>query len=109
MVKLDQALGHVDISGINGRVVMNIARLGERGIRVDGVNGGVELRFSDDLNADLEVSGCNGSVHADVPNVTLQGKISRDNFRARIGSGGTRITVTGVNGRVRLTRAGSVG
>jgi hypothetical protein len=109
MVKLDQALGHVDISGINGRVVMNIARLGEQGIRVDGVNGGVELRFSDDLNADLEVSGCNGSVHADVPNVTLQGKISRDNFRARIGSGGSRITVTGVNGRVRLTRAGSAG
>lgn len=108
-IKLDQALGYVDISGINGRVVMNISKVDERGIRVDGVNGGVELRFSDDLNADLEVSGCNGSVHADMPNVTLQGKISRDNFRARIGSGGVRITVSGVNGRVRLTRAGSAG
>jgi hypothetical protein len=109
MVKLDQALGYVDISGINGRVVMNIASVGERGIRVDGVNGGVELRFSEDLNADLEVTGCNGSVHADMPNVTLLGKISRDNFRARIGSGGSRIIVSGVNGRVRLTRTGSAG
>lgn len=109
MVKLDQAIGYVDISGINGRVVMTIAKVNDRGIRVDGVNGGVELRFSDDLNADLEVSGCNGSVHADMPNVTILGKISRDNFRARIGEGGVRISVTGVNGRVRLTRNGSVG
>jgi hypothetical protein len=106
-VKLEQASGYAEISGINGHVVIKIAKLSNRGIDVDGVNGGVELRFTDDVNADLEVSGCNGSVHADMPNVTLFGKISRDNFRARIGSGGTRISVNGVNGRVRLTRAGA--
>ncbi|HWP43080.1 MAG TPA: hypothetical protein VNO14_07595 [Blastocatellia bacterium] len=109
VVRIDQATGYVDISGINGRVMMNIASVDERGVRVTGVNGGVELRFSDDLNADLEVSGCNGSVHADMPNVTVQGKIRRDNFRARIGEGGTPIVVNGVNGRVRLTRAGTAG
>jgi hypothetical protein len=104
-VEVAQAAGYANVSGVNGRVVVTIARLGERGIDVNGINGGVEIRFNEEINADLEVSGCNGSVYADVPNVTMIGKISRENFRARIGSGGARISVTGVNGRVRLSRA----
>lgn len=106
-VEVAQAAGHASISGINGRVTVTIARLGERGIDVSGINGGVELKFTEDVNADLDVTGCNGSVYADMPNVTVLGKLSRQNFRARIGSGGTRIAVDGVNGRVRLSRAGA--
>jgi hypothetical protein len=108
-VEVAQAAGYSDISGINGRVRINIARLSDRGIQVSGINGGVELRFTEDLNADLDVSGINGSVNADVPNVSVIGKFSRQNFRAKIGSGGTPITVKGVNGSVRLARVGSAG
>ena len=108
-VEVGQAVGHSDISGINGRVRINIARLSDRGINVSGINGGVELRFSEDLNADLDVSGINGSVNTDVANVTVVGKFSRQNFRAKIGAGGTPITVKGVNGAVRLSRIGSAG
>lgn len=108
-VEVAQAVGYAQISGVNGRVVVTIAKLGERGIDVNGINGGVEIKFADDLNAELDVSGCNGRVYTDVPNVTMLGKVTRDNFRARIGSGGTRISVSGVNGRVRLSRAGSAG
>ena len=105
-VEVAQALGSSEISGINGSVVLTIARVGEQGIRVSGVNGGVELRFADEVNADLQVSGVNGSVNADLPNVTLQGKVSRSNFNAKIGAGGVPINVSGVNGRVRLSRNG---
>lgn len=105
-VDIAGASGYANISGVNGRVVVTISRFGERGIDVSGINGGVEIRFTGDIDADLEVTGCNGAVHADVPNVTLLGKVSRDNFRARIGAGGARISVNGVNGRVRLMRAG---
>jgi len=108
-VEVAQAIGYADISGVNGRVTVTIAKLGERGINVNGINGGVEIKFADDLNAELEVTGCNGRVYADVPNVTMMGKVTRDNFRARIGAGGTRISVHGVNGRVRLSRTGSAG
>jgi hypothetical protein len=108
-VEVGQAVGYSHISGINGRVRINIARLGERGIEVSGINGGVELRFDEDLNADLDVSGINGSVNTDVANVTVVGKFSRQNFRAKIGAGGTPITVKGVNGTVRLSRVGSAG
>ena len=76
---------------------------------VSGVNGGVEIQFAEDLNADVEVTGINGRVNADVPNVTVMGKLERNNFRAKIGAGGTPIIVNGINGSVRLTRGGVTG
>ena len=105
-VTVDQAVGYSHLSGINGHVTVTIARLGERGIHVSGINGGVELRFADELNADLDVTGINGSVRADVPNVVVQGKLNPHNFHARIGGGGSRISVSGVNGGVQLVRSG---
>jgi len=108
-VEVAQAVGYSNISGINGRVKITISRLGDQGIHVSGVNGGVELFFSDDLNADLDVTGINGSVNADVANVTVFGKVDRQNFHAKIGSGGSPIKVSGVNGHVRLARTGAPG
>lgn len=108
-VEVAQAMGYSDISGINGRVKVTIARLGERGIHVSGVNGGVELFFAEELNADLDVTGINGSVNTEVANVTVFGKIDRQNFHAKIGSGGSPIRVTGVNGHVKLARVGAPG
>jgi hypothetical protein len=101
-VDVAQARGYVDISGINGAVTMLITQVTERGIRVSGVNGRVELRFDGALNADLAVSGVNGSVNADMPNVTVQGRVSRTSFNAKIGAGGAPINVSGVNGSVHL-------
>jgi hypothetical protein len=108
-VEVGQAVGYAKISGINGRVKVNIVRLSDRGIHVSGVNGGVELQFAEDLNADIEVTGINGRVNADVPNVTVMGKLERNNFRARIGGGGTPIIINGINGHVKLTRGGVAG
>ncbi|MEK6323361.1 MAG: hypothetical protein AABN33_17110 [Acidobacteriota bacterium] len=108
-VEVAQAMGYSDISGINGRVKITISQLGQKGIHVSGVNGGVELLFAEDLNADLDVTGINGSVNPAVANVTVFGKIDRHNFHAKIGSGGSPIKVNGVNGHVKLARAGSPG
>jgi hypothetical protein len=97
-----QARGYVDISGVNGAVTMLITQITERGIRVSGVNGSVVLRFDGALNADLAVNDVNGSVNADMPNVVLQGRVSRTSFNAKIGGGGSPISVSGVNGSVKL-------
>lgn len=108
-VEVAQAMGYSDISGINGRVRVTIAQLGTRGIHVSGVNGGVELFFAEELNADLDVTGINGSVNTDVANVTVLGRVDRHNFHAKIGAGGSPIKVSGINGHVKLSRAGSPG
>lgn len=108
-VEIGQSVGYTNLSGINGRVTVKIAHVTDRGINLSGINGGVDLMFTDDLNADINVTGINGSVDADFPNVTVQGKPTRSNYRARIGSGGMPIVASGINGRVRLSRAGSSG
>ena len=108
-VEVGQAVGYANINGINGHVKVNIVRLSERGIHVSGVNGGVEIGFAEDLNADVEVTGINGRVNADVPNVTVMGKLERNQFRAKIGAGGTPININGINGSVKLTRGGVAG
>lgn len=108
-VDVAQAMGYSDISGVNGRVKVTITQLGQQGIHVSGVNGGVELFFAEELNADLDVTGINGSVNTDVANVTVFGKIDRQNFHAKIGAGGAPIKVSGINGHVKLARAGSPG
>src|SRR5262249_9818839 len=104
-----QAVGHSEISGINGHVKVTIARLSEQGIHVNGINGEVELQFADEVNADLDVTGINGTVHTDLANVTLLGKLSRQDFHAKIGSGGERIKVSGIKGPVKLSRSSSAG
>jgi hypothetical protein len=106
-VEVAQALGYSKLSGINGRVSVKIAKLGERGADIDGINGPVDIQFAEEVNADLEVNGINGQVSTQLPNVTVQGKMERNNFRAKIGSGGSPIQVSGINGKVTLSRSGS--
>ena len=115
-VEVAHAASLSELSGINGSVGITIKELGASGMRISGINGRIELRFMGELNADLSVSGINGQVSTELPNValteaanvTLQsraGKLGSSNFRARIGAGGAPITISGVNGSLRLTRA----
>jgi len=102
-VEIERATGAADVSGVNGAVSLGLARLGDEGLRVSGVNGRVELRFADDVNADLVVHGLNGNVANDLPNSTLTQE-GHSTWRAHIGTGGTIISVNGINGSIHLTR-----
>jgi DUF4097 and DUF4098 domain-containing protein YvlB len=104
-VEIAQAAAHSAISGVNGHVTVTVMGLSDRGVNISGVNGAVELRLGGDLNADVSVSGVNGGVAVEVPNLTVQGKINPRSFRGRIGSGGSPIDVSGVNGQVRIELA----
>jgi len=81
------------------RPIDNGPRLSERGMRVSGISGKVELRVASDLNADLNLSGINGDVNAAAPNVTIN-KVGHSDFRGRVGSGGSVISVSGISGSV---------
>ena len=94
----------VTIDGINGPIVVGLNRLGERGAEIHGVNGSIELRLASGLDADLIAKGMNGNVKSDISDVTVQ-KENWSNYSARIGKGGPEISIKGINGNVRLTRA----
>jgi hypothetical protein len=106
-VELGAASQYAEISGINGGVVLGLKELGERGARLSGINGGIELRLADGLNADLTTRGMNGNVRSEIPDVTVDKEDHGSRYSAHIGTGGAPITLSGINGNVRLTRANS--
>jgi hypothetical protein len=107
-IELGQTSGSVEISGTNGRISAGLKSLDDRGVRVSGVNGGIELRLANGLNADLTAKGMNGNVRSEISEITVDKDEFGRNYSARIGTGGAPITISGVNGNVRLTRAESV-
>ena len=104
-VELGQATGYAEISGINGNVSVGLRQLGERGARLSGINGNIELRLTNDLNADLTAKGMNGRLSSEIPAVTVDKDDHGSRYLARIGNGGSPITISGINGNVRLTSA----
>jgi len=102
-VELGAANDSAEISGINGDISIGLNKLGNVGARVSGVNGNIELRLGNDLNADLTAKGMNGNVRSEISNVTVDKDNYGSHYSAKIGSGGSPITISGINGNVRLT------
>src|SRR5581483_6904070 len=84
-----------EINGVNGDISVGLNKLGSRGVRASGVN------------ADLNARGMNGNVRSDISDVTVDRSDFGSRYSARIGSGGSPIDISGINGNVRLTRGPS--
>jgi hypothetical protein len=102
-VGIAQAVGGAELTNIAGGVTMTLANFGGRGATVRGVPGRVTLRFLGDVNADLQTEGVKGKVYVELPNVAVQGEMTRADFRAKVGAGGAPLRVADVAGTVRLT------
>jgi hypothetical protein len=102
-VELGQASDFAELAGINGSISVGLKQLGERGATIKGINGSIELRLANGLNADLTARGMNGSVRSDITEVVVN-KDEPSHYSAHIGSGGAPITLSGINGNVRLVR-----
>ncbi|HZF37405.1 MAG TPA: DUF4097 family beta strand repeat-containing protein [Blastocatellia bacterium] len=106
-INIAQATGGASFRGVNGKIDATIAKLSTGGkIDIDGVNGNTTLRFVGEVNADVEARGHNGRVESDLPNLQENKDERRyGHYSARIGTGGPRIEIRGVNGNVSLTKA----
>ena len=103
-LEVGQATEFAELSNINGNLSATIARLGERGIRMRNVNGNINFRFVGEVNADLEVRSFNGTVNSSMPSLSIQ-KVGRSDVRGQIGSGGTPITGSHINGVITIRSA----
>ena len=106
-VEVGQATGSAEFRGINGNISVALKQLDKGGVSIRGINGNIELRLAEGLNADLDAHGMNGSVHSEIADVVVDKSEHGSKYSAHIGTGGSPITVSGVNGNVRLTRAAS--
>src|SRR6185369_7112021 len=101
---LGQVYGSLDVSSVSGGLNVTLVSLSAQGIHIKSVSGSIEIRFKSDVNADFSAEGVSGQVYLDVPNVVRDGEERSSDVRARIGGGGTPITIKSVSGNIRLAR-----
>lgn len=105
---LYQASGPFRISTVNGSVVAEVASLEDvDNIHLKSVNGGVRLTLPGDASARIHATSVNGGIRSDFQS---QDRSRRRMFGRRwsatLGSGYTDISITTVNGGVRIRRGG---
>lgn len=103
-VGVGQVNGSLEVTSVSGGLKATLASLSTEGIHIKSVSGSVEIGFKTDVNADFKADSVSGRVYLDVPNVTRETEPDAPNVRARIGAGGTPITISSVSGNIRLTR-----
>jgi len=101
------------IEAIEGSVTLSVAHLESQGITVRAVEGPVELRVANDLNANLRVRAAEG-VDIDLPNAPNkligtnsfqsedEDRSQRRGTELQLGTGGPKILISGIEGRVRI-------
>jgi hypothetical protein len=103
-VEIGQAAGSAEFHGINGNIFCALKQVDKGGVSLHGINGNIELRLADGVNADLDAHGMNGNVRSEIAEVMVDKSEHGNRYSAHIGSGGSPIEVSGINGNVRLTR-----
>lgn len=102
---LGQVNGSLDVSSISGRLNATLVFLSPQGIHIKSVSGSVELGFKSEVNADFNAESVSGQVYLDVPNVSRDSEERSSNVRARIGAGGSPITISSVSGNIRVKQS----
>ena len=102
---LGQVNGSLEVTSVSGGLNATLVSLSPEGIHIRSVSGSIEIGFKSLINADFKAESVSGQVYLDVPNVIRESEEKSPNVRARIGAGGTPITISSVSGNIRLTQS----
>ena len=97
--------GRSDISTVNGRTEAEFRQLPKSHIKASSVNGSVLVTIPSDANADIHASTVHGGIETDFGlRVHSQSFVGHD-LDGKLGSGGTEIELSNVNGSIQLRHA----
>jgi DUF4097 and DUF4098 domain-containing protein YvlB len=97
--------GRAKLETINGQLEARFTALAGNSVELNSVNGSVELTIPSDSKAELEASTVSGGIDNDFGlHVNRHQFVGRD-LRGELGSGGTRIKLENVNGRIEIRHA----
>ena len=97
--------GRAELSTINGRLEAKFDQLSGQSVELNSVNGSVDLTIPSDSNAEIEANTVSGGINNDFGlHVNHHNFVGHD-LRGELGSGGTRIKLENVNGRVEIHHA----
>ena len=94
--------GRLTVSAVNGTITASFHSLDNvKEIHLKSVNGAINLGLPASPNADISVSTVNGGITTDYP-LQVKGKFMGHHLDGTLGSGGTHIEISNVNGSVRI-------
>jgi len=101
-VKARNISGQLEATTTNGGLDIDLARVGDGGVKLECTNGGIRVRLPREARATISASISNGGIEADVP-LDANVEKSRRRLEARMNGGGPRIQIEGTNGGIRLS------
>ncbi len=97
--------GLAEARTVNGSVYVEMGRADwTNELEFSTVNGGLTLVLPPGLNTEVDASTVNGDLVTDYP-MTISGRFGRRRMRGTIGSGGRSLSLSTVNGEIRLRKA----
>ena len=97
--------GLAEASTVNGSVYVEMGRADWTDeLEFSTVNGGVTLVLPAQLNTEIRASTVNGDLVTDYP-MTITGRFGQRRMRGTIGSGGRSLSLSTVNGEIKLRKA----
>lgn len=96
--------GLAEASTVNGSVYAEMGRANwNNDLEFSTVNGGITLILPPKLDTDVRATTVNGGIESDYP-MTIQGRVGPRRLRGTIGAGGRGLTLSTVNGEIRLKK-----
>jgi DUF4097 and DUF4098 domain-containing protein YvlB len=97
--------GRAELSTINGRLDANFDQLPGSSIDLNSVNGSVELTIPSDSKAEIEAETVSGGIENDFGLHVNHHRYVGHDLRGELGTGGPRIKLANVNGRIEIRHA----
>ena len=97
--------GLAEASTVNGSVYVEMGRADwDNDLDFSTVNGGITLVLPSALNTEIRASTVNGELSTDYP-LMVTGRFGPRRMRGTIGTGGRTLSLSTVNGEIRLRKA----
>jgi DUF4097 and DUF4098 domain-containing protein YvlB len=97
--------GRARLSNINGRLEARFDHLAGQRVELNSVNGSVDLTIPSDSNAEVEATTVSGGINNDFGLHVNHHRFVGHDLRGELGSGGARIKISNVNGRIEVRHA----
>ena len=97
--------GRARLSTINGRLEARFDQLSGQKVELNSVNGSLDLTIPSDSNAEVEASTVSGNIGNDFGLHVNHHRFVGHDLRGELGTGGARIKLSNVNGRIEVHHA----